>query len=101
MFLLVVVACSDGDAQIGDTCSKDDRCQASGLACETSAPGGYCTALCTMPGEQAECPDGAVCDAIGNVTGACVRICDDGMDCRSDQNCTGVTGTNIKACKPK
>ena len=101
MLLLLFVACGSDDAvQIGDTCSVNDRCQASGLACETSAPGGYCTMLCTRLGQQAECPDDAVCDAIGNVTNVCVRVCTDSSDCRSDQNCNGVTGTSIKACKP-
>lgn len=98
--LLLITACGSDDILIGDKCSTGDRCEANGLACETSVPGGYCTALCTMAGEQAECPDGAVCDAIGNVTGACVKICGDGTDCRSDQSCTGVTGSSIKACKP-
>ena len=102
MLVLLITACSGDDAaRIGDTCSANDRCQASGFACETSAAGGYCTSLCTKPGQQAECPDEAVCDAIGNVTNVCVRVCTVGTDCRPDQNCNGVTGTNIKACKPK
>jgi hypothetical protein len=98
--LLLVAGCDDDDVHIGDRCSSNDACQAAGFACETSPPGGYCTALCTMQGVRAECPEEAVCDAIGNVTGACVKICDDGSDCRPDQQCSGVTGTNIKACKP-
>ncbi|MBA3461704.1 MAG: hypothetical protein H0T46_17200 [Deltaproteobacteria bacterium] len=101
MLLLLITACGgDETARIGDTCSTNDRCQASGFACETSVPGGYCSSLCTMRGQQAECPDEAVCDAIGNVTNVCVRICEDSTDCRTDQNCNGVTGTSIKACKP-
>lgn len=102
MLLVMIAACAGDDpVQIGDTCSTNDRCQSSGYACETSVPGGYCSSLCTVRGQQAECPDEAVCDAIGNVTNICVRICEDGTDCRSDQTCNGVTGTNIKACKPK
>ena len=102
MLLLLFTACADDRAHIGDKCSTNDACQSSGFACETSVPGGYCSQLCTAPGQQAECPDEAICDAIGNVTNICVRICkDNGAECRSDQSCNGVTGTSIKACKPK
>ncbi|HVK86180.1 MAG TPA: hypothetical protein VM513_18800 [Kofleriaceae bacterium] len=103
VLVLVVAACSgeDDEVHIGDECSQNDRCQAAGLACETSAAGGYCTSLCTRLGERAECPAEAVCDALGNVTNVCVRLCEDAADCRDDQECNGVTGTNLKACKPK
>lgn len=101
VLVLFVAACGGEDVLVGDECSQNDACQAAGLACETSVAGGYCTALCTTPGERAECPAEAVCDAIGNVTGACVKVCEDATDCRPDQECNGVTGTNLKACKPK
>lgn len=98
---LMMAACDgDGDVLVGDECSENDRCQAAGYACETSAPGGYCTALCTMRGERAECPAEAICDAIGNVTGACVKLCESAADCRDDQVCVDVADTSFKACKP-
>ena len=33
--------------------------------------------------------------------GLVAGICKSAADCRSDQDCNGVSGSNIKACKPK
>jgi hypothetical protein len=30
-----------------------------------------------------------------------VKVCKVAEDCRADQDCNGVSGSNIKACKPK
>jgi hypothetical protein len=42
-----------------------------------------------------------VCDAISGTAITCVKICTTKEDCRSDQDCNGVSGSNLKACKPK
>jgi hypothetical protein len=97
--LALFAACGD-DPDVGGTCAANGDCD-EGLTCETQAAGGYCTKACTMPGSTDGCPENAVCDAIIGSTNACVRICKTSSDCRTDQDCNGVTGSNIKACKPK
>ena len=50
-----------------------------------------------------ECEDGAVCgkhaDADTDLT--CLTICTDTTQCAANEDCNGVTGTNIKACRLK
>lgn len=71
------------------------------LSCETAVPGGYCTKPCTTTGSTDGCPDGSICDALSGTAVSCVKICKNASDCRADLDCNGVSGTNIKACKPK
>ena len=93
------VACGS-DPNIGGTCTTVADCD-DDLSCETTVPGGYCTAPCTTTGSTDECPDGSICDTVSGTTITCVRICKVAEDCRSDLDCNGVSGSNIKACKPK
>ena len=95
----LLVGCAD-DLNVGDACTATADCDP-GLTCETSVPGGYCTQACTTAGEVSDCPDGAICDAIGGQAMACVKICMIQSDCRDDQQCNGTTGSSLKACKPK
>jgi hypothetical protein len=48
-----------------------------------------------------ECEDGAVCgkhsDADAELT--CLTICTDSSQCAQNEDCNGVAGTNIKACR--
>ena len=97
--LLALAGCSD-PPNIGGTCTASDGCD-DDLQCNTAVPGGYCTKACTMPGATDECPEDSVCDAVSGAALSCVKICKTAADCRSDLDCNGVTGSNIKACKPK
>jgi len=99
LLLLFLVACSD-PPNVGGTCTANGGCD-DGLMCDTSVPGGYCTKACTMPGETTGCPEDSICDAVAGTAMNCVKICDKADDCRADQDCNGITGSSIKACKPK
>lgn len=100
LLVMLLVACGDDPPNVGGTCTATDGCD-EGLMCNTTVPGGYCTKSCTTSGSTSECPDEAVCDAIAGTAVTCVKICQTKEDCRSDQDCNGVSGSNIKACKPK
>lgn len=98
--LLAFTACGDDVPNVGGTCTATEGCD-EGLSCDTSVPAGYCTTSCTTSGSTDQCPEDSVCDTVAGTTLTCVKICQNGADCRSDQDCNGVSGTNIKACKPK
>jgi hypothetical protein len=100
LLLISILACGGDSPNVGGTCTAMDGCDED-LTCNTMVPGGYCTAACTTSGSTDECPDGSVCDTISGTTIACVKICKVAEDCRSDLDCNGVSGSNIKACKPK
>lgn len=98
--ILLAVACGGDPPNIGGTCTATDGCDED-LTCDTAIPGGYCTTSCTTSGSTEQCPDEAVCDTVAGAALTCVKICKTGADCRADQDCNGVSGSNIKACKPK
>ncbi|MBS1122662.1 MAG: hypothetical protein H6Q90_4890 [Deltaproteobacteria bacterium] len=100
LLMSLIAACGGGPPNVGDTCTATDGCDDS-LTCDTTVPGGYCSTSCTTSGSTGECPEASICDAIAGTALACVRICKSATDCRSDQDCNGVSGSNIKACKPK
>lgn len=100
LVILIVAACGSDPPNVGATCTASGGCD-EGLTCDTTVTAGYCTKTCTMPGKTTECPEESVCDAVAGTAMACVKICKTSADCRTDQDCNGVTGTNIKACKPK
>jgi hypothetical protein len=100
LVLVFAAACGDDPPNVGGTCTAASDCD-EGLTCNTSVPGGYCTTSCTTSGSQEQCPEGSVCDAISGSAVTCVKICKTAEDCRADQDCNGVSGSNIKACKPK
>lgn len=97
--ILLGAACGD-PPDVGGTCMGNGDCD-DGLTCNTNAAGGYCTQACPMPGQTEGCPENSICDAVSGTAMQCVRICKTSADCRSDQDCNGVTSSNIKACKPK
>ncbi|NVB83082.1 MAG: hypothetical protein HOV81_32185 [Kofleriaceae bacterium] len=97
--LLALAACSD-PPNVGGTCTGNGDCD-DGLTCNTAAAGGYCTQACTMPGQTEGCPEESICDEVIDNAMECVKICKTSADCRSDQDCNGVTSSSIKACKPK
>lgn len=100
ILLVAATGCGDDPPNVGGTCAAMDDCD-DGLTCDTGAAGGYCTKSCTMPGSTSECPDESVCDAVVGTAMSCVKICTASADCRTDQDCNGISGSNIKACKPK
>ena len=98
--VMLIVACGSPPPNVGATCTATSGCDV-GLMCNTTVPAGYCTTSCTTSGSTTECPEESVCDAIAGTAITCVKICKSSADCRSDQDCNGVSGSNIKACKPK
>lgn len=98
--VLAIAGCGDDPPNVGGMCTATDGCD-EGLTCDTAVPGGYCTASCTAPGTTDVCPEGSICDTVAGTDVNCVRICRTADDCRTDQDCNGVSGSNIKACKPK
>lgn len=95
-----VAGCGDDPPNVGATCTSTTGCDKD-LTCNTTVPGGYCTTTCTARGEQAECPDESICDTVAGGGTSCVKTCGSASDCRADQECNGVSGSNVKACKPK
>ena len=100
ILLLISSACGSDPPNVGATCTATGGCDEA-LMCNTTIPGGYCTTSCTTSGATDQCPEESVCDAVAGTALNCVKICKTGTDCRSDQDCNGVSGSNIKACKPK
>ncbi len=98
--MFAAAACGGDPPNVGGTCTASDGCD-EGLTCDTSVPGGYCTTSCATSGSTSECPDESVCDTVAGPALTCVKICKSSADCRQDQDCNGVSGSNIKACKPK
>lgn len=98
--VLLLAACGEAPPNVGAACDGDQACD-EGLSCELAVAGGYCTRDCTRSGDTSECPEDSICDDIFGAATACVRICQSSADCREDQDCNGVSGSNVKACKPK
>lgn len=73
--------------EIGDECSTSQDC-GSGRLCDSSQPGGYCTA--TPCDSTATCPDGSVCVKFPNTETFCMLHCEGNGDCRDGYVC--VTG---------
>ena len=95
---ITLMGCGGSGNSVGGTCAATDDC-GDGLTCNTAVPGGYCTRSCLMTGETSECPQGSVCDTVeGTIT--CIQICDTSADCREGLDCNGVSGSNLKGCKP-
>lgn len=97
--VLALAGCGD-DPNVAGACTANDGCD-DGLTCNTAVAGGYCTTPCTTSGSTDECPDGSVCDTVEGTALTCVKVCSTADDCRADLDCNGVSGSNIKACKPK
>jgi hypothetical protein len=99
--LLAPMACSSTPPNVGAVCAADAGGCDNGLHCDTTADGGYCTTGCSTQGSTSECPEQAICDSFAGGPMECFRICTVQSDCRADQECNGLTGSSIKACKPK
>ena len=55
---------------------------------------------CDQTGSSDECVDGAICDTEGEDQ-ICLAVCKEDSECPTDRKCTGVSGSNVKACHPK
>jgi len=97
--LLFAAACSGGSG-IGSRCAGRTDCP-SALECIVQAQGGYCTFACTLPGEQGRCPGDSVCAQIFSGEVVCLKRCTAQADCRPDTDCTGITGSGARACRPR
>ena len=84
LLLLAAFAGAHGCAAIvGDDCDNDGDC-GSGLVCERSLPGGYCTVRdCVING----CPDEGICIVFDAQTSFCMAPCNGGSDCRDTYVC--------------
>lgn len=56
---------------------------------------------CTTEGDTSECESGAVCAKNESTVIQCLTICTDKIQCASTEDCNGVTGSSLKACRPK
>ena len=99
---IVSLACNSTPPNVGSACSpgQNGGCDP-GLSCDTSIDGGYCTSSCATAGSTNGCPEESVCDSIAGGPLLCLRICTVQGDCRADLQCNGVTGSNLKACRPQ
>ena len=68
------------------------------LAC--GGGGGGVGEACDTRGSTEECEEG-VCDEEESGAVVCLAICVDQEDCLADEDCNGVSGSNLKACHPK
>jgi hypothetical protein len=56
---------------------------------------------CTTSGATDECESGAVCVSNASTTPVCLKSCTQASECASTEDCNGVSGSNVKACRPK
>jgi hypothetical protein len=58
---------------------------------------------CDKTGSTDECVEGGICDTLGGGSTVlqCLKVCTTDADCPTTQACTGVSGSNQKACHNK
>lgn len=78
--LMLTAGCA---AIVGDECVHDSDC-GTGLLCDSSLPGGYCT----RPGcEASGCSAEGLCVIFNEEISYCMKPCESGEDCRSSYKC--------------
>jgi hypothetical protein len=87
VFCLAVLAAACAPT-VGDACTTNANC-GSGLFCDLSTKGGYCT---SSPCRDGECPEEATCVDFGAESSFCMRRCDDGQGCRDGLECRSDLG---------
>jgi hypothetical protein len=101
LLLSTFLGCGDEEPNVGAACASGGGACDKGLTCNVGFAGGYCTVACTTTGTTAGCPEGSICDSVTGAGTTCVRVCKTSSDCRAGIDCNGVSGSNVKACKPK
>jgi len=74
---------------------------AAALACGGGAELGE---ACEETGATSACVDGGICDTVSDESEeqVCLALCDSDEDCNAaTESCTGVSGSNQKACHRK
>ena len=57
---------------------------------------------CGEEGADGECEGGAVCGKPDDSDALeCLKVCNDQDDCPADQECNGISGSDVKGCRPK
>lgn len=56
---------------------------------------------CEEEGADGECEDGAVCAKDTSDALLCLKQCSEQTDCAADEECNGVSGSSVKACRMK
>jgi hypothetical protein len=56
---------------------------------------------CTSEGSTSECESSAVCAKDTSDVIKCLKVCVDKSACGATEECNGVTGSSIKACRIK
>jgi hypothetical protein len=109
-FIALLILLAGCQPDIGDSCSVDTECSATGeRVCDTTQPGGYCTIFGCDP---TNCPaDESICIAFGNVVSTapgcqnpnrtspyvrnvCMATCNNAGDCRSGYDCVNMAEDN-------
>lgn len=75
---------------VGDACETQSDC-GTGLFCERSMPGGYCT---LRNCEDQGCPDEGVCIRFSADVSWCMQPCASKSDCRDGYTCVTEFGTH-------
>jgi hypothetical protein len=85
--VMLVSACT---TTVGDACDLDSDC-GTGLLCDGSLPGGYCTRPdCDIEG----CPDTGLCVTFDLDAAYCMKPCEEALDCRPDYQCVTEYGSH-------
>jgi len=67
-------------------------------ACSSEAAVGE---ACNTTGSVDECVSGAICVANGATAPRCLTVCTDSAQCAVTEECNGVEGASVKACRAK
>jgi hypothetical protein len=55
---------------------------------------------CDTSGSIDDCVGGAICTAFGTAN-TCYKLCKEQTECSAEEDCNGVSGSNLKSCQPK
>jgi len=56
---------------------------------------------CDTEGNADECESGAVCAKNESDVLQCLKVCASQTDCAAEEECNGITGSSLKACRSK
>jgi hypothetical protein len=70
-------------------------------ACGSSSGTTKIGEACSNAGKTDECVDGAVCTKDMSSATKCLKICTGQADCAAVEECNGVEGSSLKACRIK